>query len=81
MIYMNISHLLPCIFIYTATLLTLLQPCVNSDQGFREQQCSHFDNHTFKAKQYTWEPFIKRMHLQLRDRECHVRTKINILNF
>lgn len=35
------------------------QPCPESDKGFREQQCSHFDSHKFKSKQYTWEPFIK----------------------
>lgn len=35
------------------------QPCPEGDKGFREQQCSHFDSHKFKSKQYTWEPFIK----------------------
>lgn len=42
------------------------QDCPDSDVDFRAQQCSEFNNQSFRGQTYKWEPYIKGNEQELR---------------
>lgn len=40
-------------------ILALIQDCPKPDADFRAQQCSEFNNQSFRGQTYNWEPYIK----------------------
>lgn len=42
-----------------SSITLLFQDCPESDEDFRQQQCSHFDNMPFEGVRYSWVPYLR----------------------
>ncbi|XP_070496473.1 thrombospondin type-1 domain-containing protein 4 isoform X2 [Chironomus tepperi] len=55
----TIIHLNECIGLYKRYRICNEKKCSNMHNDFRSEQCSEFNNQSYRGKHYEWEPYVK----------------------